>query len=920
MLPATAATSCHPRYWRTTAAPRTLRTLPVVVLLCGVLRGALPSVAAAEEPPAENAAAAPASLTFEQHVRPILKAHCFQCHGEEQELRGGLDVRLVRLMLQGGDSGAAIAAGHPEQSLLWQRVASDEMPAGAKKLSAAEKQTLQTWIAQGARTARPEPENAADARYTAEELSFWAFQPVRAVMPPQPDGYLLQSPIDGFLAAELQRNNLPFSAAADRATLLRRLSFDLTGLPPTPEEVAEFVNDSGAGAVERVVDRLLASPQYGVRWGRHWLDVAGYAETDGNPGKDQPRPYAWHYRDYVIQSFNDDKPYDQFLIEQLAGDELLDGPADGNNPRHVELLAATGFLRMAPDVTSTDNTLMDRNQAVADMLKVVSSTVLGLTVGCAQCHDHRYDPISAEDYYRLRAVFDPAFPLQAWTLPAQRLTDLTDDATRAELARIEADAVALEQDLNTRRRAHCQMLQDRAINQAPEAVRERLRAAVNTEPAQQTPEQKQLLDQYPTVRTIDWIVGQLIEYDMPAYRRFEEEQKKIAELRETKPLPRLVMTVKELDGPLPDSRVFFRGNPEQPGQPVQPGELYVLTQARPGLQISSPPAAQPSSGRRLAYARQLVDGTHPLVARVAVNRIWMHHFGRGLVGTPGDFGAFGERPTHPELLDWLAEDFVRHGWRLKRLHKLIVLSTAWQQLSRRTPAQDAVDPDNRLLGRMSLRRLEAEAVRDAILTVTGQLNPALGGPSVPVGEDGEGKGVIGRRLLRDGLFAGIGSVGDQEFRRSVFISSPRSLPLNMLETFDLPALVPNCSQRTSSTAAPQALWFLNDESMVRMSEQMADMLYADPTVTVDPTVTEIPAVTAAARLRLAFLRLFAHPPTDAELQQCQTYLDAQTKVFLAHPDKDWQARLTREADAAERRALASLCQILMSSNRFLYVE
>ncbi len=848
------------------------------------------------------------NLTFERDVRPILKAHCFLCHGEETELKGGLDLRLVRLMQSGGDSGAAITAGANDGSLLWQRVASNEMPPGSKKLTSAEKQTLRQWLDQGAKTARAEPENPEDARFTEEELGFWAWQPVRPTEPPAPAGYAIASPIDGFIAAELAKQSLSFSPEADRTTLIRRVTFDLTGLPPSPADVRAFVNDTEPDAWEKVVDRLLSSPQYGVRWGRHWLDIAGYAESDGNAGADRERPYAWHYRDYVIQSINDDKPYDQFLVEQLAGDELIEGAADGNNPRHVELLAATGFLRMAPDTTQTDDTIMDRNQAVAETLKVVGSSVLGLTVGCAQCHDHRYDPISIEDYYRFRSIFDPAFPLQAWKKPGERLTDLTDDACRAEIAHIEAEAVVKETEIRTRRREHCQAIQDKAINAAPEAVRELLRLAVNTTADKHTPEQKALLDLHPTVRTIDWIIGQLIEYDMPAYRKFEAEEKTVAELRKTKPSPRMVMNVQETAAVIPASTIFFRGDPQQPTQAVAPGELHVLTVARTQPVIPENTEGRATTGRRLAYARQLTDGTHPLVARVAVNRMWRHHFGRGLVRSTTDFGTFGDRPSHPELLDWLADDFVRNGWKMKRFHKLIVMSTVYRQASHRNDSLDRVDPENHLLGRMNLQRLEAEAIRDAILMATGRLNLQVAGESVPVSEDGEGKAVIGRRILRDGLFSHTESVGDQEFRRSIYLSSARSLPLNMLDTFDLPMMSPNCAQRSFSTAAPQSLWFLNDESIVKLSDGMAGQLFAG-----EPTNPE-------SRLNEAFWRLFATGPDADETAQCLSYLKEQAEYFRTDPDKDWQETVAKNAQAPEVRALSSLCQMMMASNRFLYVD
>ncbi len=655
----------------------------------------------------------PIAITFEKHVRPILKAHCFQCHGEDTELAGGLDVRLARLITAGGESGAAVLAGDVEKSLLWNRIAADEMPPKTKKLSAVEKQSIANWIQQGAKTARAEPSRPEEARFTEEELSHWAFQPLRPEIPPASFCSFDGLAIDAFIASKLAKHGLAFSPAADRRTLIRRLTLDLHGLPPTGDEVECFVQETEPDAYERLVDRLLASPQYGVRWGRHWLDVAGYAESDGNIGKDQARPYAWYYRDYVIHALNEDRPYDRFLKEQLAGDELIEGTHDRNNPIHAELLAATGLLRMSPDITQTDDSLIDRNQAVADVLNVVSTTVLGLTVGCAQCHDHRYDPITIEDYYRFRAVFDPVFPIHQWKKPNQRLIDMTDDATRERSAEIEARAVAVQEDINVRRRAHCQTIQDREIALAPEAVRELLRTAANEKPSVQTEEQKKLLDQYPKVRSISWIVGQLVEYDMPAHRAFEAEEKKVAEIRKTKPLNRMIMAVEESRDAVPASRVFFRGSPESPTKEVSSGELTVLVSARPDAAVAQPAeGTNRTTGRRLAYARQLTDGTHPLVARVAVNRIWMHYFGRGIVATPGDFGLSGEAPSHPELLDWLANDFVRHGWSMKRLHRQIVMSRTYQQTATRSSnAPSDFDPENRFLSHMNLRRLQAEAIR-----------------------------------------------------------------------------------------------------------------------------------------------------------------------------------------------------------------
>ena len=327
----------------------------------------------------------PDAVVFEKSVRPILKEHCFHCHGEEPELAGGLDLRLVHLMLSGGDSGPAVEVGEPSGSLLYDRIVRQEMPPGSKKLNEEESLAIARWIELGATTARPEPRDPVEAKFTEEELTHWAFQPpVKPALPADVTAIAVGEafqPIDRFVATRLSQAGSTFAPPANRANLLRRVKFDLHGLPPTKEELARFLSDHHPDAYERMVDRLLASPEYGIRWARHWLDVVGYAESDGNLPKDQPRPHAWHYRDYVINSLNNDKPYDQFLIEQLAGDELIEGAPDGNNMRHVELMAATGLLRMAPDVTQTNNTLMDRNQAVADVLNVIGTGILGVTGG-----------------------------------------------------------------------------------------------------------------------------------------------------------------------------------------------------------------------------------------------------------------------------------------------------------------------------------------------------------------------------------------------------------------------------------------------------------------------------------------------------------------------------------------------------------
>ena len=838
--------------------------------------------------------AAEAAPTFERDIRPILKVACFHCHGEDDERKGGLDVRLVRLMMEGGDSGSAITPGDLESSLLWEQIDSDEMPKGEKKLSSEQKKTIRQWIELGAKTARPEPYNVEDARFTEEELSHWAFQPVEDQPYPHSNSVTLNTPIDGFIAARLAEKGLVFSEPADRATLIRRVSFDLTGLPPSPEEVATFEDDPRPDAYPRLVSRLLASPEFGVRWGRHWLDVAGYSESDGGVDSDPKREYAWRYRDYVIEAFNQNKPVDQFIREQLAGDELIREPLDTYNSRHLEYLTATGFMRMAPDPTQSSNTLSDRNMAAAEAIQVISTTMLGLTVGCAQCHDHKYDPIGIDDYYRFRAVFDPVFPLKNWQQPNARLVDMTTEEVKAEAARIEANAKVIEDDLNRRRRELGSEIQELKLADVPDAVRDATRKAVLTKNKDRTDRQKELLDLYPMVKPVSNIVGLLVEYDGPSYRKFEKEQQKITAVRATKPALRKVMATMERPGVIPTSQIFFRGNPEAAKEEVQPNELMVLT--RLGRDVSLPinDGTLPSTGRRLAYAKQLTDGSHPLTARVFVNRLWLHHIGRGLVASPNDFGLSGDRPSHPKLLDWLATDFVKHGWDQKRLHRMILLSRTFQQSSRRTPELDAIDPENILFGRANLRRLQAEEIRDAILSVTDNINHHLGGPSIPVTQNGEGKVVIGVQKIRDGIPVGANEDHPDAYRRSAFIEVQRSLPLNMLSTFDLPAMTPNCDLRRPTTVATQSLWFMNDSLMVGRGADLASHLHRH-------------FETSQERITALFIRLFAKPPSADQERACLEFLEEQKEV-----------RVTEKT--GNHDALATLCQTLMASNRFLYID
>ncbi|RZO18903.1 MAG: DUF1553 domain-containing protein [Verrucomicrobiaceae bacterium] len=815
-------------------------------------------------------------IYFEKEIRPILKEACFHCHGEDNVKKGDLDLRLVRLMIEGGKSGSALHPKKPDQSLLWKNISNDRMPKGENKLSTKQKEKILKWIEQGSKTVRPEPVDVEEARYTQEELSHWAFQPIKRTNPPTEEN----NPIDSFIIAKLQSHGLDISEPAQKETLIRRLSYDLTGLPPTPEQIEIFIQ-GGDGAYDRLVEELLSSPQYGVRWARHWLDVAGFAETEGAGLQDAKRPHAWRYRDYVINSFNANKPIDQFIVEQLAGDELINGSIDKNNSKHLEFLSATSFLRMGPDTTQRNNTLAERNNAIAETLKIVSQSLLGLTIGCAQCHDHKYDPISIDDYYSFRAIFDPAFPLKQWQTPNSRLIDVTNQEVMEERAKIESEAKVLEDDLISRRNAHCQKIQELKLETVPEEERDATRQAVLTKPENRNEKQKALLLKHPMVKPVNFIVGLLVEYDGKAFAKFKEEQKKIDAVRNKKPPLSQIRATIESKNLQPVSRIFFRGNPESPKEVVKPSEIIALKQHRKELIVPENDDQLLTTGRRLNYAKQLTDGSHPMTARVFVNRIWMHHFGNGIVRNRGDFGIAGEKPIHQDLLDWLANDFVIHGWDLKRLHKIIVSSKTYKQSSTRRSEIEKIDPDNHLFGRSNMKRLEAESIRDSLLMISGKLDSSIGGPSIPVTKNNEGKSVL----------------SNENGRRSIFVQVQRRLPLNILATFDQPVMTPNCNKRKHTTVATQALWFMNDNESLKISEALAKSI-----------MTESPDLTQ--QLNLLFIKLFAKKPTPEEIHSCIDYLHAQSE------------RLAKQnaAKNSDHLAMASLCQALFASNRFLFVD
>lgn len=862
-----------------------------------------------------SGAPAAGAVTFEEDVRPILKTHCFQCHGEDGTRKGNLDLRLRRFVVKGGKSGAAIVPGAAGGSLLLKKIRAGEMPKGKNPLSKREIETIEAWVLNGAPTIRPEPQEVPAVWITEPERAFWSFQPIAHVVVPAPaDGSHARTPVDALVWKKLDEKGLTFSPEADRTTLIRRAYFDLLGLPPTPADVDRFVKDSSSSAYEHLIDRLLASPKYGERWCRYWLDVAGYAESEGFNEADKPRAFAWKYRDYVIRSYNADKPFDEFIREQLAGDEMVRQPYQDLSERDQELLTATGFLRMAPDGTasSNPNPKLAQNEAVAGVIKTVSTSLLGLTVGCAQCHDHRYDPIPQVDYYRFRAIFDPAFDMDRWRSPAQRLISVQRWEQRKVAQEIEAKAAAEDRRIAVEERAGLEKVFERELAKVPEDQRDVVRAARNTPMAKRSEAQVALLRLYPSAD----VFRQLDIYDPPAYKLIVKQREAVAQIRATKPPEDAIDAVTEVMDRAPASKVYYRGDVDQPRQTVTPGELTVLTSWRP-VEIAEKNPDLPTTGRRLAYARSLTEGTHPLVARVLVNQVWLHHFGTGIVATPGDFGTLGERPTNPELLDWLARDFMAGGWRLKRLHRSIMLSTVYRQSSARRPDLEAVDPENRLLGRYNLRRLDAEALRDSMLAVSGKLNDRMFGASVPVGENRDGKIVVGKQKRNiNGEAVGVDAVNDDACRRSIYIQVRRSQPLAMLETFDLPQMNPNCDLRRASTVAPQSLLLMNDGFVLDQSEAMARRL-----------MRESPG-DLSAQVRDGWALMFGVKPDAAEV--------ARAVDFVGHQTADLRQRAKNAPTAAaaakdkkeppppplepEVQALSTWCQALMSSNRFMYVD
>ena len=840
--------------------------------------------------------------SFENDVRPVLKAHCFHCHGEGEELASGLDLRLKRFIQTGGDSGPAIVPGNSNESLLVEYLTSGVMPPEGTELrpSQQEIQRIKEWVDSGAVVLNDEPESLPSGFYvTEQEKKHWAFQPITSPSPPMVNG-TADNAIDQFLLSKLEAVGLGLSDRASRTRLIRRAYLDLLGIPPTPEQTDRFIADQRPDSYSRLIDELLTHHAYGERWGRHWLDIAGYADSEGMADADAVRSQAYRYRDYVIRSINSDKPYDRFVIEQLAGDELASLPFKNMNAETIDLLTATGFLRMAPDGTGSGspNTNIASNAVMSATIKTVSTSLLGLTVGCAQCHNHRYDPISQEEYYQFRAIFEPALNWNNWKTPQQRQISLYTDADVARSAEIEAEAAKILEERETKQAEYIAATFEKELAKLPEEVREPLREVHATPAGKRTPEQEALLQKHPSANVT---AGSLYLYDQKAADDLKSYSDRATELRGTKPAEGFLRALTEpADTTVPETFVFFRGDIDQPKQAVQPGELRVLSSADSTIPAND--TSLPTSGRRLNYAKWLTSGEHPLLARVIANRIWMHHFGTGLVNTPGDFGILGAKPTHPALLDWLATELMTNGWSVKHLHRLIMTSRAYQQSSKRNAQGQEKDALQQLIWAMPVRRLESEVVRDSILSIVEKLSASAYGEPVPVMADRTGQWVIGQENLNAGRPGAVVDMKGDQYRRSIYIQVRRSRPLAVLETFDLPELAPNCTKRAKSTASTQALMMMNSSFVVEQSESFADRLITAQSESEN-------------QLKLGWKLAFSEEiPADVLEISLQFLADTKAEFVEANPEQEMVDELSH------RHALALFCQAMFSSNQFLYIE
>ncbi|HYT59339.1 MAG TPA: DUF1549 and DUF1553 domain-containing protein [Haliangiales bacterium] len=738
--------------------------------------------------------------------------------------------------------------------------------------------------------AGPSPARDVNDLFTPAERGHWAFQKMAHSKPPNVEvADRVRNPIDAFVLAQLAAKALKPAPPADKVTLIRRATFDLTGLPPTLEEVDAFLADNSPKAFDKVVERLLASPRYGERWARHWLDLARYAESEGFKA-DEIRPNAWRYRDYVIKSFNDDKPYDRFIEEQIAGDELW--------PNEPALRAATAFNRHYPDESNARNLMQRRQEILNDITDTTTAVFLGLTVACARCHDHKYDPIRQSDYYRLQAFYansgaDDDIPL---------VSEKELKRYREQRANWEEKTRVVRQEMNAIAEPHRRAIIKDYLDKYPPEIQD----ALNKTPEERTPIEWQMVHKanqyldpgsYQYIATESAVEGRLKGDQRERWMELKDELKKYASLKPAD--PPIGTGITDIAPVAPQTHVLRRGVYDAPKEEVQPGFLQILDPKPAGI---VPPAASRSSGRRIALARILADPNNPLTARVMVNRIWQYHFGRGIVGTPSDFGAKGDRPTHPALLDWLASEFVRNGWSIKKMHRLIMTSNTYRQSSRYDELAGKTDPEDKLLWRFSRQRLAGEEIRDAALEVSGLLNLKMGGPSVfPELPPGMSPTYSGWKLTKDAA---------ERNRRSIYVFVKRNTRYPLFESFDMPDTHESCPRRNVTTTPLQALNLLNSELTLNWAQGFAARVIKSAGGDLDKQID--------SAYRLAFSR----HPDNAEKETVKKFFDRQRGLIAERATAGGELALPPDlpenTDTVEAASLVDFCHMLINANEFVY--
>jgi hypothetical protein len=737
----------------------------------------------------------------------------------------------------------------------------------------------------------------------------WSFQKVIRREPSEvQEKTWVANPIDAFILSRLERAGLRPTPPADRITLLRRVTFDLTGLPPTPEEEERFLHDDNPDAYPLLVERLLGSHQYGERWAQHWLDLTRFAESNGYE-IDADRPHAWRYRDYVIRSLNDNKPFDRFVTEQIAGDLL---PRDPDPLRQADRLIATGFNRCGPIHLVSGNVDKEevRYELLTEMNGAIGSVFLGLTLSCARCHDHKFDPVSQADYFRLQAFF-------AATEPSE--IDLATPEEKAAHTKRTNELKKTMEPLQQQIRELEAPYQNRLTEQKRAALEKRFVEALAVEAKLRTPPQKELAAQAEILLKVSW--DELVESLSTADRaRRAELRAKVHALELQQPAPPAeAWAVKEVS-PIPPTHILKRGNLAQKKERVEPAIPRILNLNQSGATAvkaesreAGPGDPPPARLTRVELAQWLTARENPLTARVIVNRLWQHHFGRGLVATPNDFGKRGAAPTHPELLDWLASELVEEGWSLKHVHRLMVLSNTYRQGSRLRPDARArtLDPDNQLLSRMNRRRRDGEGLRDCVLSVTGTLNQRIGGPSVRIPLEPEVYDLIFTEGEPDNLWP-VTPDANEHNRRSLYLMAKRNVRLPLFEAFDQPDRLTSCPVRPVSTFAPQALILLNGPFLQKESQVLAVRLMRECGSDADRQIDR------AYRLALA------RHPTAAEKATAREFLAGQSELLRDRMRARLRIPVVNHTpngiDPAEAAALADFCLALFNCNEFLYVD